>query len=266
MYVSECFQNLAIEERTRLERRLGIILRRVEERHQIRKTLRNIFESMEVRLRAEFEAGAIWTGLLDHFCILPQDRMTGEAAEALKKHPLTFWPESHICTMSAEAMEVVGRMDCVRESRSILSELLRMGTPDKRALSRWLGLDAPASALDLYSLIGQTRGSESPDFSEFNHRYLTDLFPEDAMALLWFYRGVLPLYECLRLAETENIQAEQKKCLEGFRLGYLIAEPLPVEFGQTQKFKIVCTREKNAGMVSDLPSLYKEDTLQRSLF
>ncbi len=266
MYISECFQSLPVEERSRLERRLGIILRRTEERHQIRKTLRNLFESMEVRLRAEFESGAVWTRVLEHFCVLPEDRMTHEEAAALRKHPLTFWPEGHVCTLSGEAMEVLGRLDCVKEGKTLLAELLRMAAPDRRALSRWLGLEGPAHPLDLYQKIGQMRGREEPDYSSLNGKPLEEIFPVDSGALNWFYRGVLPLYEALRAAEGSELNADQKQALSGFRLGYLTAEPLSVHFGEPQRYRIARTREKNAGMVSDLPSLYKEDALQRSLF
>lgn len=267
MYISECLQDLTIDERSRLERRLGIILRRPEGAQQIRKSLHKIFQGLEVRIRAELEAGAIWQRVLEAFAILPEDRLSPEEAAALKKHPLTFYPEGHVCLISGEALEILSKMDCVKQRSFLFSELFRLSSSERKAYGKWLGLSGLPTALELYSAIAKVRGADSAEFETVPEHVMHEVFAEDEFGpMLWFYKGVLPLYECLHMMETQTLTQDQSRIIQAFRLGYLVARPLPVNFGEPQRYRAERTREKSAGTFADLPALYKEDTLQRSLF
>ncbi|MBL8020557.1 MAG: hypothetical protein JNM27_12885 [Leptospirales bacterium] len=267
MYISECLHDLTLDERSRLERRLGIILRRPEGSQQIRKSLHRIFQQLEARIRAELEAGAIWQRVLEAFAVLPEDRLTQEEGTALKKHPLTFYPEGHVCLISGEALEVLSRMDCVKQRNFLFAELFRLSSSERKSYGKWLGLTGLPTALDLYAAIARARGADSSGFESVPEHVLHEVFPEDVFGpMLWYYKGVLPLYECLHMMETQTLTPDQSRILQAFRLGYLVARPMPVEFGEPQRYRAERTREKSAGTFADLPALYKEDTLQRSLF
>lgn len=264
MQLSQTLERLPVEERKRLERRLGIILRKAAA-HETRKALIRIYEDLEDRLERELADGApVWQPLLDHM-----GQLTVPADSPLKDHPLAFFPAPDLCIVPDEALDALSRMRALRSMNYLFCEIARLSTADRKAYSRWLSLEKTAGWMELYhSCALLRRGQRDQDYSILNEALLEAVFPPDEMGpLFWFYKGVLPLYEGARLAYEDLTQANelQKLALDGLRTGHVVARQLPEEFGQRPRYVLCLTREKNIGLHT-LPPQYTEEPLQRNLF
>lgn len=265
MQLSQTLERLPAEERKRLERRLGIILRKGTAAHETRKALIRIYEDLETRLERELAEGTpAWQTLLDHM-----GQLSVPSDSPLKDHPLAFFPAADLCIVPDEALDALSRMRVFRSMNYLFCEIARMNTQDRKAYSRWLGLEKTAAWLELYHHCALVRrGQREQDYSLLNEVQLESIFPPDVMGpLFWFYKGVLPLYESARLAYEELTGANeiQKLALDGLRTGHVVARPLPEEFGQRPRYVLCLTREKNIGLHT-LPPHYTEEPLQRNLF
>ena len=267
MQLSQTLEKIPKEEKRRLERRLGIILRGGALSHETRKALVRIFEDLEERLELELEEGnPVWQALLDHMGQLP---VSNSEASPLKDHPIAFFPAENLCAVPDEALEALSRMRAFRNLTYLFCEIARLSPADRKAYSRWLGLEKTAGWLELYHHCAAIRrGQREEDYSALNEAPLESVFPSDVMGpLFWFYKGVLPLYESARLAYEQITEANelQKLALDGLRTGHVVARQLPDEFGQRQRYVLRLTREKNIGLHT-LPPQYTEEPLQRNLF
>lgn len=254
--------SLRPEEKRRLEKKLRIILRGSQ--HELKKSLVRIFEDLEPRLEREAATGAVWQDLLDHM-----GQTEAPVDSPLADHPIAFSPAPGLWVLSDEALEALSRMRLFRSMNYLFCDLARLTGVERKAYSRWLGLERPAGWIELYRRCAALRiGQKQPDYSSLDGIDLESLFPRDELGpVFWFYKGVLPLYEAARRLDGELKEATeiQKLAIEALRTGHAVVRPRPEEFGMPQRYSICLTREKNIDLHT-LPPQYTEEPLQRNLF
>lgn len=220
LYLSDICGELPDEERRRLERRLGILLRHPERKAE---TCRSLIEKIRTDFRPE---ACEWLGIsIEKGDPVPRTELSSAEREVLERSPMIQLEGQFY--MPAEFLEA-WKTDTSPTSQPFLFQTLhRLSLAEKRAFLVWLKRHTDREALAhlpfqsvgmrLYLLIRQLRRDwiEPPDSAspEGDGPWkLEDIFGElwQKPPLYWYDREVLPFYQCLQDLEKELMRKHKK--------------------------------------------------------
>ncbi len=273
--LAEQLARLPETEIDRLQKKLRVILRHYQEPGRLRRTLQNVFENLgapsECLARLGPDALRVFQKLLDNFGNLTRGQLKAGEQELLQKIPYVIWTDEEHCSLCAEAESSVGADPFFQEKGYLFSLIRSLPLKEKKAWGAWLHLSEThitRSNLEreIYNRVASLRqtavendpvdvledpysGAAATGFPGF----LNDVFPEDrgALPLNWFYRGILPLYSAL--AQTDQSHANrlshaQNTLLQWMKSGQVVARAVTAEFGQSERWRLVRTRENFTGV------------------
>lgn len=276
--LADIFCELPPAELLRLQKSLRVILHPGAGRERIKAALREAYR----RLPAPSECTASESGrsafdrLLENFGALDASALSQAERAELQKHPYTVWPDESRtrCYLSGNALERLLQDGELRKAGFLLHALFRLPVRERRAWRRWLqspdlaarGGSERELSIRLYQRLGELRrqerraasamGEAAPALTEQIElpEFLDQVFPDDphATPLAWFYRDILPLYQCL--AETESLLARkvsrekrearlQRQIIALLKSGRIVLRPNTPEFGEPLRYHLVRTRE-----------------------
>ncbi len=220
LYLSDICGELPDEERRRLERRLGIVLRHPERKSD---TCRTLIE----RIRRDFKPDACpWLEIsLEKGDPVPGDSLRSAEREVLERSPMIQLEGQFY--MPAEFLEAWKTNAFSASTPFLFQALHRLRLAEKRAFLVWLKRHTNREALAhlpfqsvgmrLYLLIRQLRRDwiEPPDTAtpEGDGPWkLEDIFGElwHKPPFFWYDREVLPFYQCLQDLEKELMRRHKK--------------------------------------------------------
>lgn len=247
--------DLPEDEISRLQMKLGIILKNHSQKHSIQKTLKNLYirKGNPIHyLNKKHPVGEQFIlKLMDSYCILPADKMQPEEKEFFQNNPYTVWPNPATCMLSEEALEFFS--DAPELPRNYLLFYINdLGPREKTSWMKWIGLDQVTDSdirknRNLFFHLIQLN-SQQPDLTARDiPEHLEDVFPDDPSLYpaAWFYRGVLPLYDSLQKTESSaKLSDLQKYILNLIRFGKVLVVREKAEFGKLSQHRLVLSREK----------------------
>lgn len=266
VYLSNVYRQLPLEERRRQQRLLRTILSVDMERPMIRQQIRSSYLNLgsvaEVLRSRGLEAS--FQRLLRSFCMLEGRRVSSQERASLQRNPYTIWFDRERCLLSGEAMELLQEQSYLPDEDDedyLLMALAKLNAAESKAWSRWLGLDEAMPSLKerrvrLYwelvrgRCLAKDEGQRA--FAALSKRFpfpLEDIFPNNPhiSPMAWFYRGILPLYHCLREIESNRVEMEKDGCRANlarlFKAGYVTARPAPPVVGEQLRWLVYPTWE-----------------------
>lgn len=277
--LAESFHRLPEEERLRLQKLLGVILRQAGSGPRVRVLVDRVYSRLG-RPRAVLERLGLmesFVRLLDSFGVLAFEQLHEKEKQQFLKNPYTIRPDAAHCCVCAEAMPLLARDPFFRTQDYLFAGILIMKGTEQKAWLRWLGcLDLPAApkrAGSLYWQLARLRSMNEPEPARNSITvpvYLNEVFLDDPTRcpVAWFYRDVLPLYAALNELETlhwERLSQQERGLLRMLKDGRLIVRAEKPEFGEATRWRIVETRERitNQALTKVLP---EQDEVRNSLF
>jgi len=265
--LADHFDRLPSAELQRLQKQLRIILKNTADRDRLRSSIARAYSNLGKPFDL-FKKGSL-IKILDSFGRMKKEQMTAEEEKNLRAHPYTVWPDDSHCVISMEALEVLSSEAQIKKEGFLFAHIFALPSREKKAFARWLEIEEAASdrqkARQIYTRIAEKRSDmalveENVDFSSSIHEELlrnieenpdlASCFPDDPSScpVAWFYRGVLPFYDCLSQMEkqTDKLTLEQKHTIALFKEGQVFIYSEPPEFGQPLRWKLRLTRERYA--------------------
>ncbi len=264
------FSDLPDSEKLRIQKRLGIILKRSDDYYPLKKTLTlklrrlghpsHYVSSFGERERLHFEE------LLSQFGILKkhQFRDTPEYQSFMSLPYVVEDAEGNIRVIS-EALDLILEDPGFVKKKYLLHHLNSLSFQEKKSWARWLGMTEetkPSRQLtrSLWNGIGRLRQSQDkngihPELFSILPGYLEDIFPEGDIhsPLYWFYKQVVPFYRSLNELEKTGAgsSAGLIRWITLFKLGYLFILPEEQGIGKPVKWKIQLSFETQPPALRD---------------
>ena len=269
LYLADAFQELPETELRRIQKNLKIILSPGVSQERLKRTIRASYERagspLEVLIRLGLRENLDL--LLECFGVV-QAPVGSPARADLLRNPYTLWPREDICCLSGEAIDLLCSDPAFRKEDYLLSQISRLGARERKAWERWLGIMETARSereriLRLYRFLGERR-SKSPALD--TNRVpgtLRDVFSDELVAhpMAWFYRDVLPFYDCLREEEERALSDRdfaKLEMIEHFKYGRVFLRARPLVLGERTRYSIVVARERGLAAASVAPAVSGE--------
>jgi hypothetical protein len=194
--------------------------------------------------------------IISHFGSIRKNSLTDEEKEILTDHPYIVKPDSERFLIHGEALDLIMVDPLIRKGKFLLSHISNLPLNEKKAWARWLkkgnSIERTSRNLtgEIYREIAKFRMA-NPDKTvslktEKYPSYLDEIFPADPSisSIGWFFRGVLPFYRTLQLAEEEvNNNPDLLHYIRMFKLGVFAVFSEPPEFGRPVRWRIFPTLE-----------------------
>jgi len=263
----------------RIQKGLKVILYPGAGRERVKAALRDGYRRLgapSARLRSD-AARAAFQKLIENFGVVGTESLNPQERTELLKNPFTVWPDESRtrCFLPGEALDGIIQDGELRQDGFLLHALFRLTVRERRAWRRWLQSPELAGSekelsICLYRRLGELRrrdrlsenriGSPDGDAEEPENpgapgdlpEYLDEIFPDDPLQspLAWFYRDILPLYQCLAEAEAALSSARSNKAVRRqaqilalFKTGRIVVRPNTPHFGEPVRYSIHATRE-----------------------
>ncbi len=260
-HLVELYSHLPNAELLRIQKLLKIILRNNLDRVRLGRVIKDSYERLGRPFDNLEQSGLSETffKVLSSFGSVSGECLDPAEHSALKKSPYTIWPDEQRCVISGEALDLLAADQRFRKMNFLYGELARMPVRERRAWARWLGLECRVRSEKerchrLYAYIAEVRSQSQSSATDVDFpEYLDEVFPDNPMLspVAWFYRGVLPLYQCLQDAERRLTSRKHKLTaavvIELFRTGQIVARSEAPEFGERSRYRLVTTRETLTG-------------------
>ena len=265
IHLGESLHCLPPEEIRRLQRVLRVILH-----HPGRENARRIVRAALDRLGLPFDflsslaedARISFERLLGSFGRLSEGHMTEPERSSLLRSPLTIWPATDLCTVSAEVFQRLAGDIRVRRQGYLFAYLHNLPARERRGWARWLGISDARNDRERQQRIYRKAASlqvelGSEAHASFHGRHLAEFFTDDPLQhpIAWHFRGVLGLYDAL--AETEarisDYGSEVRTLLALLKAGRLLVKEEPAPFGQRNRLRLSATQERPLQAAPSLP-------------
>ncbi|MCB1172295.1 MAG: hypothetical protein KDK39_01960 [Leptospiraceae bacterium] len=255
LFLSEVFQHLDESEQRRLQRRLGCILGRGSAQARLRDSVESRLQQLGSisAIFADLELSDLLEQALRGYGTIPLDDLEPWQFENLFINPAVLFLDAGVAIIYAEALLLLQAEESESAAPGLLRHLSRLKTREKHALKNWLGLhqaDKGGSYLASRMYINMAARQHNCQKPAETPRYLDEIWPDNPAQnrIAWFYRGILPLYQCLREEEQRILDSDKDPMgklarILAFKQGQWICKPQKAEPDQPVRYRIYETRE-----------------------
>lgn len=257
--IARDFSNLPDKEVRKIQLRLGIILRRTDDPRSLEKVIIRALERMgkphEIIFKSGEDCENAFIKIISHFGSIRKGLLTEKEQEILSEHPYIVSPDNERYIIYGEAMELIMTDPAIKKGKFLISHIHNLPLNEKKAWARWLkkgdSIEKTSRSLtgEIYREIAKYRMANPDQTGPLKKnipQYLDEIFPPDPSSgsTGWFFRGVLPFYRCLQLAEEDaGGNPELIPYVMLFKLGVLAIYPESPEFGKPLRWRIFSTLE-----------------------
>lgn len=279
-YLSEIYSQLPIEEKKRIQKRSGTILGSDHNPEKLRKiiigslrsgpSLKELFEYYDFK--------SLSNKIVSAAGVIQSDEIPADHFERLKLLPHFIFPAKGSCFLSAEAFELYLEGFDKNSNKTLFETLLKLSPRERNAFCRWLQISKNKNSGRYQSnkLYRKLLFSNRPDVNKIQiseHLYLDQIWPNDPnqTQLAWFYRDVLPFYQCLleeeqRIMQCPGTQGRKLDIIHAFKFGQLVIEQMPPVYEHETRYKVHSVMECSNNREIGNNILLENDSVQNALF